>query len=180
MSIAIPCNPPLFPFVEHVLLLWLLGNSGFPWFWFLKWTLTHSVQWRYKATLQLATRVPLHMGPHMSTCPFWCLQPHHVTWDLYPSSVDALLDVHGRSCNFPLIHPREVCLAGCWVTALPLLSCGIIICSLPLEVGLHGVGMIHLSHAWWMSIHKGMPTSNVMRSQFWWRMSDLLHWSITS
>ena len=38
-----------------------------------------------------------------------------VTWSLYPSSVDALVDVHGRSHSFPLIHYREVFLAWCWV-----------------------------------------------------------------
>ena len=65
----------------------------------------------------------------------------------YQSSVDAPADIHGRSCNFPLIHPREVLLAGHWVTALPLLSCGIILVSPPLQVGLHGVGLVHLSCA---------------------------------
>ena len=99
---------------------------------------------------------------------------------LHPSSVDALVDIHGRSLNFLLIHPREVLLAGLWVTALPPLSCGVIVISLPLEVGLHGVGLVNLSHAWWMPILKEMPTSDVTRrSQFQWRMHDLLHWSVT-
>ena len=75
------------------------------------------------------------------------LQPHHITCGLQPSSVDALADVHGRSCNFPLIHPREVLLVGCWMTALPLLSCGITLILPPVEVGLHGTGLVHLSHA---------------------------------
>ena len=57
------------------------------------------------------------------------------------------VDAHSRSCNFPLIHPREVLLAGHWVTAQPLFSCGIILPSLPLEVGLRGLGLVHLSHA---------------------------------
>ena len=114
------------------------------------------------------------------TCSFWCLQPHDITIGFHPSSVDALVDIHGRSHNFPLIHPREVLLAGHWVTALPLLSCGIIICSLPSEVCLHEVGLVHLSHAWWTPIHKGMPTTDAMRrSQLWWRMHDLPHWSVT-
>ena len=44
-----------------------------------------------------------------------------------------------------------------------------------------GVGLVHLSHAWQTPIHKGMPTSDAMRrSQFWWRMCDWLHWSVTS
>ena len=88
---------------------------------------------------------------------------------------------HGRSCNFPLIHPREVLLAGHWVTTLPMSSCGGFSISPPVEVGLHGVGLVHLSHAWQTPIHKGMPTSAAMRrSQFRWRMCDLLCWSITS
>ena len=57
---------------------------------------------------------------------FQCLQPLHITWSLHPSSVDAPVDVHGRSYNFPLIHPREVLLAGHWMTAAPLLSCGLV------------------------------------------------------
>ena len=42
----------------------------------------------------------------------WCQQPYHITCGLHPSSVEAPVDVHGRSHNFPLIHPREVLLAG--------------------------------------------------------------------
>ena len=76
---------------------------------------------------------------------FQCLQPHHITWGLHLSSVDAPVDVHGRNHNFPLIHPREVLLAGHWVTALPIFSCGIILVSPPVEVGLCGVGLVHLS-----------------------------------
>ena len=51
------------------------------------------------------------------TCSFQCLHPLHITLSLHPSSVDAPADVHSRSCNFLLIHPREVLLAGQWVTA---------------------------------------------------------------
>ena len=54
-----------------------------------------------------------------------CPHPLHITWSLHPSSVDTPADVHGRSHNFPLIHPREVFLAGHWVTAHPLSPCGI-------------------------------------------------------
>ena len=61
-----------------------------------------------------------------------------------PSSVDTPVDIHGRSHKFPLIHPREVLLAGCCVTALPIFSCGIILVSPPEEVGLCGVGLVHL------------------------------------
>ena len=72
------------------------------------------------------------------TCSFQCLHPLYITWSLHPSSVDALVDVHGRSCNFPLIYTREVLLSRHWVTTQPLLSCGIITSSFPLEVGLCG------------------------------------------
>ena len=107
--------------------------------------------------------------------------PLHITVSLHPSSVDPPVDVHGRSHNFPLLHPREVLLAVHLLTAQPLFSCGVIISSLPLEVGLHGVGLVHLSCAWWTSIHKGTPTSDAMRwSWFQSRMHDCLQWSITS
>ena len=78
-------------------------------------------------------------------CPFRGLQPDHITCGLHPSSVDALVDVHSRSCNFPFFHPREALLVGHRVTALPLSSCGILFFSLPTEVVLHGVGLVHLS-----------------------------------
>ena len=42
--------------------------------------------------------------------------------------------------------PREALLVGPWVTTLPLFSCGIIFVSPPIEVILHGVGLVHLSH----------------------------------
>ena len=107
--------------------------------------------------------------------------PLHITWSLHLSSVDALVDIHGRCHNSPLINPMEVLLVEHWVTTQPLLSCGIIISSLPLEVDLHGVRLVLLSHAWKTPIHKGMPTSDAMRrSWFQWRMCDSLHWSITS
>ena len=50
----------------------------------------------------------------------------HVICGLHPSSVDAPVDIHGRSCNFPFFHPRKALLVGCWVTALPLSSCGVL------------------------------------------------------
>ena len=117
----------------------------------------------------------------ISTYSFWGLQPHYITWGLHPSSVGALVDVHGRSCNFPFFHLREALLVGCWVTALPLFSCDVLFLSPLTEVVLHGVGLVYLSHAWWLPIHKGTPISDMMRrSQFWWRTHDLLCWLITS
>ena len=62
--------------------------------------------------------------------------PLHITWSLHPSSVDAPVDVHGRSCNFPLIHPRNVLLAWNWVITRPLSTCGVFLLSLPLVVGI--------------------------------------------
>ena len=59
-------------------------------------------------------------------CSFQSLQPSHITCGLHPSSVDTLVDVHGRSCNFPFFHPREALLVGHQVTTLPLSSCGIL------------------------------------------------------
>ena len=79
-------------------------------------------------------------------CSFQSLQSNHITCGLHPSSVDALVDVHGRSCNFPFFHPREALLVGNQVTTLPLSSCGVLFISLPTEVVLHGVGLVHLSH----------------------------------
>ena len=91
-------------------------------------------------------------------CSFWHQHPHHITCGLHLSSVDALVNVRSRSLSFLLILPGEVLLAGCQVTTIPLYSCGIILSSLPVEVGLHGVGLVHLSHVRWTPTHKGMPT----------------------
>ena len=43
----------------------------------------------------------------------------HATQSLHPSFGDALADIHRRSHNFPLIHPREVLLAWHQVIARP-------------------------------------------------------------
>ena len=79
-------------------------------------------------------------------CSLGGLQPNHFTCGLHLSSVDAPVDVHNPSCNFPFFHPREALLVGCWVTALSSLSCGILFPSPPKEAVLHEVGLVHLSH----------------------------------
>ena len=117
----------------------------------------------------------------LCTCSFLGLQPHHVAWGLHPSSVDALVDIHSRNHNFLFFHTREALLVGSWVTALPLFSCDVLSLSPLAEVVLHGVGLVHLSHAWQLPIYKGIPISDVTtRSQFWWRTHDLLCWFVTS
>ena len=109
-------------------------------------------------------------------CSFQSLQPSHITCGLHPSSMDALVDVHSRSHNFPFFHPREALLVGHWVNALPISSCGVLPFLPPTEVVLCGVGLVHLSHVWWLPIHKGTPISDAMRrSRFWWRTCDSLH-----
>ena len=106
-----------------------------------------------------------HHPSALRMCSFGGLQPNHFTCGLCPSSVNAPVDVHDPSCNFPFIHPRETLLVGCWVTTLPSLSCGVLFPSPPKEVVLHGVGLVHLSHVWWLPIHKGMPTSDMQREE---------------
>ena len=107
-----------------------------------------------------------------STKCMWAFQPFcqgrhpwplHITWNLHPSSVDALVDIHRRSHSFSFIHPRGVFLAWHWVITRPLSSCGIVLLSLPLGVGLTGVGLVHLSHTWQIPTCKGMTASNTIR-----------------
>ena len=112
------------------------------------WSCYHdSVPWVVMVAVQSAVRCHLwatDVYPSTKcTQSYWHALLLHVTWSLHPSLVDALADIHGRSCNFPLIHLREVLLAWYWVIPRPLSSCGIISLSLPLGVGLTGVGMVH-------------------------------------
>ena len=82
----------------------------------------------------------------LCTCSSRGLQPNHLTCGLHLSSVDAPVDIHDPSRNFPFFHPWEAFLVGHRVTALPSCSCGIIFSSPPREVVLQGVGLVHLSH----------------------------------
>ena len=75
-----------------------------------------------------------HRPSALCTCSSRGLQPDHLSCGLHPSSVDALVDVHNPSHNFPFFHTWEASLVGHQVTALPSCSCGIIFSSPPKEV----------------------------------------------
>ena len=106
--------------------------------------------------------------------------PLHVSWSFHLSSVDTPVDTHWRSHSFPLNHPRQVWLNWCLVITRPLSTHGIVSLSLPLGVGLTGLGLVHLSHAWQTPTQKGMPVSDMTRrSWFQWRMYNCPCWSIT-
>ena len=109
----------------------------------------------------IQSAVKWHLQTHIypsAKCTQSCIHPLplHVTWSLHPS----LVDTHGRSCSFPFIHPREVFPAWCWVIARPLSPYGVVSLSLPLEVGLTGMGLVHLSHAGQTPTHRRMPVSD--------------------
>ena len=150
------------------------------------WSCCHdSVPWIVMAVIQSTVWRHLWVEDiYPSTKCMWSCRhplPLHITWSLHLSLVDVLADVHRRSCNFPLIHPREVLLTWCWVVTRPLSVCGIISLSLPLGVGLTWVGLVHQSHAWQTPTHKGTPVSDtIRRSQLWCRMHDCPCWFITS
>ena len=121
-----------------------------------------------------------HTWSCWSFCQWRCPCLLHITWILHPSSVDTLADVH-ISHSFLFIHPREVFLAWCWVITRPLSSYCIISLSLPLAVGLTGVGLVCLSHTWQTPMPKGVPTSDTMRrSQLQCRVHKCPCWSFTS
>ena len=82
----------------------------------------------------------------LHTCSFQGLQPRHITCGLHLSSVDAPVDVHGRSCNFLFIHPREALLVGHWVTCLTIILLWHPFPSTSYRGSLAWVGLVHLSH----------------------------------
>ena len=97
--------------------------------------------------------------------------------------MDTLVDVHGRSHSFLLIHPREVLLAWHWVIARPLSSHGIVLLSLPLGSGLNWGGT-GISVPCLVDTHTQGNTSfwcDEGGSQLWCRMHDCTHvGSVTS
>ena len=146
-------------------------------------TMTQFCDWSHPSWGSLSASVNRYR--HHSLCLPYMFLPKsavksHYQWSS-PSLVDALVDIHGRSHNFPFFHPREALLVGHWVTALPLSSCGALFSSPLTEVVLCGVGLGHLSHVSWLPIHKGTPISDARRrSWFWWRTHDHLYWFVTS
>ena len=131
--------------------------------------MTQFSEWQHSSIGSLSASINRyrHCPSALRTCSSGVQQPNHLTCGLHLSSVDAPVDVHNPSCNFPFFHPWEVLLVGHQVSALPFCSCGIITSSPPKGVVLQGVGLLHLYHVCWSPIHKGMPTSDATRrSQF--------------
>ena len=124
-----------------------------------------------------------HSLSHMYViCPTF--MPTSQSHSLKLSSVDApVAHIHGRSCNFPLIHPMEVLLAGHWVTHpttvllwhhptfTPLgswLTCGWSWCICPM----HG-GHLHTKECQPLMWHEKKPVSVDNAS-----LSTLVHHSV--
>ena len=138
-----------------------------------------SVPWVAVVVIQSAIQWALmgwrHLHPPPNACDPVEIHFHYMLPEVFLSSVDVVVDVHGRSHNFLLIHPREVLLALCWVIARPLSILGIFSQSLSSGVGLTGVWLVHQSCAWQTPTNKGMPVSDVMRNRLQWRMCDCPH-----
>ena len=79
-----------------------------PYFYLALPALTQFSEWQHSSSGSLSASIngyrccssALHM------CSFWGLQPNHFIYGLHPSSVDALVDIHSLSHNFPFFHPR--------------------------------------------------------------------------
>ena len=99
-----------------------------PALWTVMVVIQSTIQWYLKADVYPSTKCTQSCQPF---CQWRHPCPVHITWNLHPSSVDALADIHKRSCSFPLIHCREVFLAWHWVITRPSSSCGVVLLSLP-------------------------------------------------
>ena len=108
--------------------------------------MTQFSEWQHSSFSSLPASINgyRHHPSALHTCSSRGLQPNHFTCGHHLFSVDAPVDIHDPSHNFPFFHPREALLVGCRVTTLPSLSCGILFPSPPEEVVLHGVGLVHL------------------------------------
>ena len=153
-----------YPFHSPLVLFGLAQCDLVPWVVaFIMGFTIHQCQWTLTSFPLPYVHVPSEVCSHIIlpevfTCPQW------MHWLM--SMAEVIFS--------PFFHPREALLVGHWVTTLPLFSCGILFFSPLTEVVLHGVGLVHLSHAWQLPIHKGMPTSDATRrSWFWWRIHDL-------
>ena len=104
----------------------------------------------------------------------------YTTWNIHLSSVDASVDVHGRSLSFPFIHPRVLFLAWCWVITRPLSSWGVVSVTSPgsrLDWGGSGTSIPYLV----TPAHMGTAASDAKRSsQLLCRMCECPFWSFTS
>ena len=98
--------------------------------------MTQFSEWQYSSFGSLSASINGygHCPSALYMCSSEGLQPKHFTCGLHPSLVDALVDVHDPSHNFPYFHPWEAFLVGCQVTPLPFCSCGVISSSPPKEV----------------------------------------------
>ena len=107
-----------------------------PSIWLALPALTQFSEWQCSSFGSLSTSFNgyRHCPSALHTCSSRGLQPNHLTCGLHPSSVEALVDIHNPSHNFPFFHPWEAFLVGHWVTALPSCSYGIIFASPPREV----------------------------------------------
>ena len=103
--------------------------------------MTQFSEWQLPSFSSLSTGVNTYRchPSALHTCSSRGALPKHLTRGLHPSSVDALVDIHNPSHNFPYFHPWEAFLEGHWVTALPFCSCGVISASPPEEVVFEGL-----------------------------------------
>ena len=114
-------------------------------------------------------------------CSFLGLQPNHFTYGIHPSSVDALVDIHGIRHNFPFFPPQGSFTGrslGDHLTAF-LLWHPLFITSDRGSLAWGGAGT---PAPFMMAAHtQGMPISDAIRkSQFWWRICDHQCWFVTS
>ena len=81
-----------------------------PVLWLALPTMTQFCDWLHSSRGSLSASINRHWhhSSALHTCSFQGLQPHHITWGLHSSSVDAPVDVHGRSCNFLFSTPGKL------------------------------------------------------------------------
>ena len=116
-------------------------------FWLALPAMTQFSEWQHSSLSSLSTSINRYRCHPSALCMSSSggLQPNHFTCGLHPSSVDAPVDIHDPSHNFPFFHPMEALLVGHRVTTMPSFSCGVLSSSPPKEIVLHGVGLAHLS-----------------------------------